>query len=159
LNHGIWNPLGMAAVDNLEDVIGGHIWIGVMCITGGIWHILNEPFSWAKKPFTFNGHAILSYSLAGVAVMAFTSVYFVAFNDTVFPPVFYGADRSQFAAIQSALCLTFLIGHVWHALKSNSQAEGDIVILSDRDKSRTITAAFATLAIVVISFVLVSWQP
>ena len=45
------NPLGMAAVDNLEDVIGGHIWIGLLCIAGGAWHITTEPLSWAKKGF------------------------------------------------------------------------------------------------------------
>ena len=77
--------VGMAAVNSLEDVIGGHIWIGIMCIAGGAWHITTEPLSWAKKALTYNGHAILSYSLAGVALMAFTSGYFVAFNDLVYP--------------------------------------------------------------------------
>ncbi|NEP15174.1 MAG: chlorophyll a/b binding light-harvesting protein [Symploca sp. SIO2C1] len=67
---GSWNSLGMAAVSNLEDVIGGHIWIGVMCIAGGVWHIVTEPAGWAKKLFIFNGHAILSYSLAALALMA-----------------------------------------------------------------------------------------
>ena len=52
---GNWNPLGMAAVNNLEDVIGGHIWIGAICIAGGAWHIVTEPFDWAKKFFIFNG--------------------------------------------------------------------------------------------------------
>jgi photosystem II CP43 chlorophyll apoprotein len=153
-NHGNWNPLGMAAVDNLEDVIGGHIWIGVMCIGGGIWHIINEPFSWVKNAFTFNGQAILSYSLAGLALMAFTSLYFVAFNDLVFAPEFYGAERSQFAAVQGGLCATFLIGHVWHAIQGKSQGN----ILREKDKWATIMAGFLVLAIVVISLVLLYFK-
>ncbi len=118
---GVWNPLGMAAVDNLEDIIGGHIWVGVACIAGGAWHIVKEPFGWGRNAFIYNGHAILSYSLAGVALMAFTSGYFVAFNDIAFPPELYGADLSQFSGVQFSLCGIFLGGHVWHALKSNPQ--------------------------------------
>jgi photosystem II CP43 chlorophyll apoprotein len=151
-DHGSWNPLGMAAVDNLEDVIGGHIWVGVMCIAGGAWHIVTEPFSWVKKAFIFNGHAIVSYSLAGLAFMAFTSLYFVAFNDTVFPPEFYGADRSQFATVQFVLGTTFLGGHIWHAFKAKSKEE----VFSDREKFPAIMAGFLTLSVIVISLVLLS---
>jgi photosystem II CP43 chlorophyll apoprotein len=147
LSNGVWNPLGMAAVDNLETIIGGHIWIGVICIAGGIWHIVNQPFSWANKFFTYNGHAILSYSLAGVALMAFTSGYFVAFNDLAFPPELYGSDRGFFTGIQFTLCGTFLGGHVWHALKSRSQGEE----IAEKDKFNAILTGFIVLGIVVIS--------
>jgi photosystem II CP43 chlorophyll apoprotein len=155
LSNGVWNPLGMAAVDNLEDVIGGHIWIGVICIAGGIWHIVNQPFSWAKNAFIYNGHAILSYSLAGVALMAFVSGYFVAFNDIAFPIELYGSDRSWFTGVQFALCGTFLGGHVWHALKSKSVGE----VLNEKDKFSAIITGFIVLAVVVISLVLLAAKP
>jgi photosystem II CP43 chlorophyll apoprotein len=151
---GRWNPLGMAAVNNLEDVIGGHIWIGVMCVAGGVWHITTEPFSWIKKFFTFNGHGILSYSLAGLALMAFTSSYFVA-NNTVFPTELYGSDRIQFSAVQLSLCLVFLGGHVWHAFKAKMPDK----TLSDRDKFSAFMAGFLGLAILVIALVLLSYKP
>lgn len=154
ISDGSWNPLGMAAVDNLEDLIGGHIWVGVMCIVGGIWHIVQPPLGWAKKAFTYNGHAILSYSLAGVALMAFTSGYFVAFNDIAFPPELYGADLSQFAGVQFILCGTFLGGHVWHALKSKSVGDS----IPESEKAKAIFAGFIVLAIVVISLVLLAFQ-
>jgi hypothetical protein len=34
-------------VDDFEDIIGGHVCIGSICILGGIWHILTKPFAWA----------------------------------------------------------------------------------------------------------------
>jgi photosystem II CP43 chlorophyll apoprotein len=151
---GKWNPLGMAAVNNLEDVVGGHIWIGLMCVAGGAWHITSEPFSWIKKSFTWNGNGILSYSLAGVALMAFTSGYFVAFNHTVFPDVFYGVDRTQFVGIQFTLCLAFLGGHIWHALKSRSQED----VLSEKDKFSAVMAGFLGLAILIIGLVLLNFK-
>jgi len=150
---GNWNSLGMAAVSNLEDVVGGHIWIGVMCIAGGAWHIVTEPANWAKKLFIFNGHAILSYSLGALALMAFTSIYFVGFNTTVFPNEFYGTNRDSSTVIQSFLCATFLFGHIWHAFKG--RAEGGT--LSEQSKSSATIAGFLTLAVLAIGLVLLTF--
>lgn len=155
IKDGMWNPLGMAAVDNLEDVIGGHIWVGIACIVGGAWHIVKEPFGFARNTLTYNGHAILSYSLAGVALMAFTSGYFVAFNTMAFPPELYGADLGQFSGVQFTLCATFLGGHVWHALKSKDEYG----TLHEQDKFNAVIAGFIVLAIAVTSLVLLSVKP
>ncbi|WP_081431145.1 chlorophyll a/b binding light-harvesting protein [Moorena bouillonii] len=117
---GAWNPLGMAAVNNLEDVIGGHIWIGMMCIGGGIWHIVSTPFNWARSALRIEGEAILSYSLGSLAFMAFVSAAFVANNTTVFPTEFYGSNRLVAANVQFFLGLLFLGGHLWHAVQARS---------------------------------------
>ncbi|MDE5070355.1 MAG: chlorophyll a/b binding light-harvesting protein, partial [Trichodesmium sp. St5_bin8] len=42
-----WTITGMASVDNLEDVIGGHVWVSLLCIVGGLFHIVSKPTSWA----------------------------------------------------------------------------------------------------------------
>ena len=125
------------------------------CIAGGAWHIVKEPFGFARNAFIYNGHAILSYSLAGVALMAFTSGYFVAFNEIAFPSELYGSDLGQFAGVQFTLCATFLGGHVWHALKSNSEAG----IISEQDQFKAIMTGFIVLAIAAISLVLLSARP
>ncbi|KAL4022632.1 hypothetical protein IC575_016375 [Cucumis melo] len=39
----------IVSVDDLEDIVGGHVWLGSICILGGIWHILTKPFAWARR--------------------------------------------------------------------------------------------------------------
>ena len=61
------------AVNNLEDIVGGHIWVGFLCVVGGIWHILTKPFAWARRAFVWSGEAYLSYSLAALSLMGYTA--------------------------------------------------------------------------------------
>ena len=118
-----WSAWGMASVNNLEDVIGGHVWIGGLLIGGGFWHILVN----AKiiVPIRLNADAILSYSLGALAFMAFVSWAFVSYNDTVFPPELYSVAQKQGrASIQFCLGILFLLGHLWHAYRGIAIGEG-----------------------------------
>jgi len=118
-----WSVWGMAGVNNLEDVIGGHAWIGAMLIIGGIFHILVN----AKiiVPIRLNADAILSYSLGAVSFMAFASWAFVSHNTVVFPPELYSsAQLGGRAFTQLALGVLFLGGHLWHAYRGISIDEG-----------------------------------
>jgi photosystem II CP43 chlorophyll apoprotein len=92
-------------VDNMEDVIGGHVWVGTMCFFGGIWHIFTVPFFWVRRAFVWSGEAYLSYSLAALALMGIVAALFVWYNNTAYPSEFYGPTGPEASQAQA---FTFL---------------------------------------------------
>jgi photosystem II CP43 chlorophyll apoprotein len=103
------NPFGgvgsIIGVDNMEDIIGGHIWVGLICIAGGVWHILTKPFSWARRAFIWSGEAYLSYSVGALSLMAFIASAYVWFNNTAYPSEFYGPTNAEASQAQSFVFL------------------------------------------------------
>ncbi|MEM9154820.1 MAG: chlorophyll a/b binding light-harvesting protein [Cyanobacteria bacterium P01_F01_bin.33] len=130
----------LAAVDNLEDVVGGHLWLGIILIGGGLWHINNPPSQWTQNLFVWSGEAYLSYSVGAVGLMALVATLFVSVNTTVFPTEFFGPalsigfDRAPYFYIPGSegvytnrvwlanvhlwLGFFFIQGHIWHALQA-----------------------------------------
>lgn len=129
--HG-WTIMGMASVDNLEDVIGGHVWVALLCLGGGLFHIVTKPFAWAKERLVWSGEAYLSYSLGALAIAGFSVAVFVSVNEVAYPPVFYGpiggtqeSIRAALASVHAALGFLALLGHLWHAYRSLSVSLGN----------------------------------
>jgi photosystem II CP43 chlorophyll apoprotein len=57
----------ICSVDNLEDIIGGHIWIGTYVSV--VFGTFTQPMALGTS-LVWSGEAYLSYSLAAIAVMA-----------------------------------------------------------------------------------------
>eukprot|EP00956_Cyclotella_meneghiniana_P044237 scaffold308342_cov1040-Cyclotella_meneghiniana.AAC.7 len=55
----------IVSVNNMEDLVGGHIWVGVLCIVGGVWHIFTKPFSWARRAFVWSAYPSELYGPTG----------------------------------------------------------------------------------------------
>jgi photosystem II CP43 chlorophyll apoprotein len=39
----------IVSVEDLEDIIEGHVWLGSSCVLGGIWHMLPKPFRMGSR--------------------------------------------------------------------------------------------------------------
>jgi photosystem II CP43 chlorophyll apoprotein len=93
-------------VNNLEDIVGGHIWVGVTCLTGGFFHILTKPFAWARRAFVWSGEAYLSYSLAALSIMGIGASQYAWYNNTAYPSEFFGPTGPEASQSQA---FTFLV--------------------------------------------------
>lgn len=112
-----YSPWGLAAVDTLEDLVGGHLWLGIMLLSGGMWHILVPMLPWARKVLSVSGEALLSYSLGGLAFIGFVSTAFAAHNTLAYPPELYGSETLGRVNGQLLVASIALIGHLWHAYR------------------------------------------
>jgi photosystem II CP43 chlorophyll apoprotein len=103
------SPYGEAGwivgVNNLEDIVGGHIWVGALLIAGGIWHIVTQPFKWTHGAFTWSGEAYLAQSLGNICGQAFIATAFIWFNNTAYPSEFYGPTVAESSQAQALIFL------------------------------------------------------
>lgn len=110
LSYLLASPFGgdgwIVRVDTLEDVIGGHVVVCVLCLLGGLWHLSSSPWAWARRSFVWSGEAYLSYSLGALSLMGLIACCMVWFNNTVYPSVFYGPTGPEASQSQA---FTFLI--------------------------------------------------
>lgn len=93
-------------VYNLETVIRRHIYLRVLEILRGLWHIFTIPWPWVRRTFVWSGEAYLSYSLRAIAVIRFIATCIIWFNNTVYPSEFYRPTRAEASQAQT---FTFLI--------------------------------------------------
>jgi len=90
----IWNhQFDFLAIDNLEDVLGGHAFLAFVEITGGAFHIATKQvgeYTEFKGAGILSAEAVLSFSLAGIGWMAIVAAFWCASNTTVYPEAWFG---------------------------------------------------------------------
>ena len=80
-------------MDNLEDIISGHLWIRILLLSGGIWHIRVPILSWVLRKLQVSGEALLSYCIGGWAFIIFLSAAFAFNNSLAYPTELYGDEK------------------------------------------------------------------
>jgi photosystem II CP43 chlorophyll apoprotein len=74
----------------MEDVIGGHVWVGALCllVVSGIFsqnHLLGHVVLLFGQVKLY-----LSYSLAAISLMGLTASLYAWYNNTAYPSELYG---------------------------------------------------------------------
>jgi len=94
------------SINNMEDLVGGHYWVGIYLIIGGVWHVQTRPFGVIVRGFTWSGEAYLSYSLSALALCGFVAATYSWYNNTAYPSEFYGPTGPEASQAQG---FTFLV--------------------------------------------------
>jgi len=89
------------SVDNMEDLLAGHYWVGTLSLIGGVFHILTKPELFVKRGFTSSGEAYLSYSLSAIALCGLIAAIYSWYNLTAYPSEFYGPTAPEASMAQS----------------------------------------------------------
>ena len=94
------------SINNIEDLIGGHYWVGIYSLIGAVWHIQTRPFGIIVRGFTWSGEAYLSYSLSALSLCGFLAAVYSWYNNTAYPSEFYGPTGPEASQAQR---FTFLV--------------------------------------------------
>jgi photosystem II CP43 chlorophyll apoprotein len=94
------------SINNMEDLLAGHYWVGTLSLIGGVWHILTSAPLLVKRGFTWSAEAYLSYSLSALALCGFIASVYSWYNNTAYPSEFYGPTGPEASQAQG---FTFLL--------------------------------------------------
>jgi photosystem II CP43 chlorophyll apoprotein len=94
------------SINNIEDLLGGHLWVSLLVILGSVFHVVTYPYSLFVRSFTWSGEAYLSYSLAALSAMGFIASTYSWYNNTAYPSELYGPTGPEASQSQT---FTFLI--------------------------------------------------
>ena len=103
-------PLGsegwILSIKKMEDLVGGHFWLALFLVLGGLWHLQTRPFPLLIRGFTWSGEAYLSYSLSALSFCGFLAALYAWYNNTAYPSEFYGPTGPEASQAQG---FSFLI--------------------------------------------------
>ena len=94
------------SINNLEDLIGGHFYVGFNSLFNGLFHILSRPYSLIVRAFTWSAEAYLAYSLLALFIYNFIAATYSWYNNTAYPSEFYGPTGPEASQAQA---FTFLV--------------------------------------------------
>ena len=94
------------SINNMEDLIGGHYWVGIACLLGGVWHVITTPVRIILTAFLWSAEAYLAYTLSAIALCGSIAAIYSWYNNTAYPSEFYGPTGPEASQAQR---FTFLV--------------------------------------------------
>ena len=94
------------SINNMEDLIGGHYWVGIACLLGGVWHVITTPVRIILTSFLWSAEAYLAYTLSAIALCGSIAAIYSWYNNTAYPSEFYGPTGPEASQAQR---FTFLV--------------------------------------------------
>jgi photosystem II CP43 chlorophyll apoprotein len=94
------------SVNNLDDLVGAHLWVAFLTLVGSLWHLLSFPLPIVVRSFLWSSEAYLSYSLSSLSVMGFLAATYSWYNNTAYPSELYGPTGPEASQAQT---FTFLV--------------------------------------------------
>lgn len=94
------------SINNLEDIVGGHYWVRIGCLLGGLWHVPTTPTRSVLAAYLWSGEAYLSYSLSALSMSGLIAAIYSWYNNTAYPSEFFGPTGPEASQAQS---FTFLV--------------------------------------------------
>ena len=88
------------SMNNMEDLLAGHYWVGTLAFIGAVSHIHTWPELFIKRGFTSSGEAYLSYSLSAIALCGFIAGIYSWYNLSAYPSEFYGPTGAEASLAQ-----------------------------------------------------------
>ena len=94
------------STNNMEGLLGGHYWVGFLCVLGGLWHTIAAPFGVVVRSFAWTAELYLTYSLSAISLCGYIAGVFVWFNNTAYPSELFGLSGPEASQAQA---FTFLV--------------------------------------------------
>ena len=94
------------SINNLEDLLTGHYWVGTIVCIASVWHIITKPQLLICRSFVWSAEAYLSYSLSALSLCGFIAAIYSWYNNTAYPSEFYGPSGPEASQAQR---FTFLV--------------------------------------------------
>ena len=94
------------SINNMEDFIGAHYWLGLSFLGGAVWHVQTRALGFIVRGFIWSAESYLAYSLIAITACGYIAAVYSWYNNTVYPSEFFGPTGPEASQAQS---FTFLV--------------------------------------------------
>ena len=73
------------SINNMEDFIGAHYWLGLSFLGGAVWHVQTRALGFIVRGFIWSAESYLAYSLIAITACGYIAAVYSWYNNTAYP--------------------------------------------------------------------------